>query len=285
MSDSVTYFLFISIGAVIQGSRYLRTREDFYKAAGILVASLLGFIPGKKEVHYDLSMHIGVVGFMFALLFGSIFRDKILRTLSERVILEFTLVFHYALWTQVGYESEFGRIALYIVSLPTLLVLGLALFPGKPPKFVKLVMYTWFISMNVYLLVMQLMVDEVTAFFQEPISAWTLGYAVIFGMICFHLVVNVFYLLNLLPIPGKRESMRECLKRVGEHVNVLVSKVDDSQIHPFATLAIVFAFAAVLYLNTLYSWIPEWVVIQALLVIFLFLSWISAPSEVSISDE
>lgn len=207
---------------------FLLLGQMSFKDAGILLiclaGSLAGFIPGKHEHHFDLSNHWFPVACIFAIAYAVFFKKKILEHIDKEILM---------VWTVVGLYTALQTP--FIIEHPPLLILIAVLcliaianaFAGFDSAYGwQVYFYIWFLCILISLLVSQFAFSSMFSIFghgsvpAEPFAMFVLG------MSFLYLVANVWYVIELIPIPGKHQSLDERLEEVEEAMDDLVQDYD-----------------------------------------------------------
>jgi len=269
-SDAILFFF---AGLLTQGFILLIGRMTM-KDAGIVLAcalgSLLGFIPGKHEQPYDPHLHYLVVVVIFTLGYTIFLKKKVLQHINKEILLVWTLV---AVYTALKIP--------YIVSHPQLLILLLMLsllavvnaFAGFDSSYCwKVYFYIWFLIVIVGIIASQFAFSTMFSILglsfshhsSENLEPWNM-FAI--GMTFLYLALNFICLVQLIPLPGKHQSIEDRLEEVEEAMDELADDYDDSQVQIGKTLALFIICAALLATNFFAQLVNDTVAISVLIAI------------------
>jgi hypothetical protein len=248
-SESVILFY---AGMVVQAV-FLPFGQLSWKDAGTFLiccgVSLAGFIPGKHEHNYDLRLHLFLAACLFAIIYAVCFKKKILERINREILMVWTLVGLY-----VVVETPF-IVANPYLSFP-LMVLSLIAVINAFASFDeqygwKVYFYIWFLCILIGILASQFAFSTMSAVFgfghntgpPNPIMAFVIG------MSFLYLAVNVWYVLELIPLPGKHQTFGERLEQVEEDLEILAEDYDVEQVRRWKTLLLLIFCVSLLAVN------------------------------------
>lgn len=271
MAGSTYLLQFLLLGAIVQSFRYLKSSRDYWSVGGILVFSALALLPGRKETVYDLNLHILLCAGFYCLFFNGIFKQRILPVVTERALLEYTLIAHYVLWVVWPYWPLRMSPGLSLpISFATGLVLLLGLTNWQPARSLKVFLYVWFILLNIGLIALQNSLDLIQKIFDSNLTLGNVAFAFATGMVFFHLMANLSCLFELLPLKGKHQSWKSRMQDLGEHIALLVEKYDPEQIRLCNTFFILLGLILLFLGNLHYNLIDPLYLVNGLLLILSF---------------
>lgn len=229
--------------------------------------ALFAMLPGKHENNYDPLFHALMAFSGFCFLVALTFHKEILPTLSEAMLLLYTVLFWFVFFSHYYHGSLLHKVSMGIAVIPTVITLYLVIDGRNSGSFLKLMMYVWFLVIVVCLGVFQFPLSDLSIFYREhqvpwitPLEAATSGAAYMF------LVANATYIFNLVPIPDRSQSWRERMEEWRKFTGVLVERFSDTQISPLRALTIVVVEASILALNENYQWLSTGLVINLVIV-------------------
>ncbi|MFH0875659.1 MAG: hypothetical protein V1859_07005 [archaeon] len=246
---------------VLLGKKILK---DYKMLLFGLAISLVGLTPGKHESNYNLYMHILFCFLYFAFLFSIYFKKEILPVIDERTLLLFNIILINLVATYLMIWRNFILLA---ITLPTLAVLYITFSVNKLNFASKLLLYIWFLIMNISLIIFKFSFGAMSFFFNEAeITSYSPIDIFLTGMVFLFLVSNAVYIFELIPIPGKHQSFSDRIKQLKEHICVLVSKYSDEQIKPWFGLFLIVILGGGFYLNFIFHIIPNEILMNFLIV-------------------
>ena len=241
--------------------------KDFAKLGVCCLGSLAGLIPGKHETNYHLNIHLFLVACAFAIVYAFCFKKKILERINKEILM---------VWTLVGLYIVL-RIPLVISYPPVfvpLLVLGLLpimnAFAGFDARFGwKVYFYIWFLCVLVGIAASKFAFSTMANVFgfghgTEQIAALQMF---VIGMSFLYLVVNLWYVVELIPLPGKHQSFSERLEQVQEDLEILADDYDDEQVRWWKTALLLAVTVSVLAANHFMNFVSDETLIPILIVI------------------
>jgi len=253
--------------------------KDFLKVGGCCVGSLAGLIPGKHETHYHLNFHLFLIACVFAIGYALCFKEKILERINKEILMVWTLVGLYiALRTPL--------VMSYPPIFPALLVLGLLpvinAFAGFDARYGwKVYFYIWFLCVLVGIAASKFAFSTVANVFDFSHSTETITALQMFviGMSFLYLVVNLWYVVELIPLPGKHQSFSERLEQVEEDLEILADDYDDEQVRWWKTVLLLAVAVSVLATNYFVNFVSDETLIPILIVILPVADKIKLPAK------
>jgi hypothetical protein len=234
----------------------------------IAVSVLCGMGQFKDLEHYDVHNHSLMTLGLFAFLFASYFKRDVLPVITEKVLLSYTLVFWFAFLSMFFDGSEGHRNLGAIALIPTGLTAFIAIAKPRLGFGLKLMLYAWFLCIVVSVGLMQFPFRHLDIFLAPSDSPWlTPVDCIVAGMAFLFLAVNVSYLYELVPIPGKSQSWASRLAEWHELTDLMTRRVDDAGPGYGQAALILVGQGGVLLLAYLYHWLPGGLVINAFLVL------------------
>jgi hypothetical protein len=104
----------------------------------------------------------------------------------------------------------------------------------------KLSFYTWFLTIVVSLGLFQFPFQHLSIFLSPEKSPWLNPLdCVVAGMAFLYLAVNMAYLFELIPIPGKHQSWSDRMKEWHQLTGLMTERFEDEPMHRFGMLLIV----------------------------------------------
>lgn len=263
--------IFFGLGIVLEVFNILRKNEglpgkkSLWKFAFVFVFPLLSFLPGKKEVGYHFDYHLFAYFVMAAMLTIILFQEAILPVIRERTLLIFTLIFWYLQVSVFGWTVILHPV--YALALGFSGVVLVNAFTGwDPPSSIKVALTVWFFAILLVTGWMTLGFPLASALNDgHVIGNWE---AFMYGISFFYLMAFYFYIIQLLPIPGKHQSFTSRIQQWKEYVRLLVSKYDQAQIQIWESLMIL-AFAALVFgVNYFYRYVEPGLLVSGIIVFY-----------------
>jgi hypothetical protein len=239
--------------------------KDAGKILACCAGSAFGLIPGKHEHNYNLSFHLFLVACIFAIGYAFCFKQKILEHIDKEILLVWNLIGLY-----VALQSPF------VVSHPELLILLLILslivvinaFAGFDKSYGwQVYFYIWFLCILVGIIASQFAFSTMLDIFgraAQPLDSFTLF---VVGMSFLYLAVNLWYLLELIPLPGKHQSLSDRLEEVEEAMEELAEDYDVESVPFWKTLLLLIFTTALLAANYTGHFISDTTLIPVLIVV------------------
>lgn len=239
--------------------------KDAAKILACCAGSMLGLLPGKHEHHYNLSLHLFLVACAFAIGYALCFKKKILEHIDKEILLVWNLIGLY-----VALQSPF------VVSHPELLILLLILsliavinaFTGLDKSYGwQVYFYIWFLCILVGIIASQFAFSTMLDIFghgAKPLNSFTLF---VVGMSFLYLAVNLWYLVELIPLPGKHQSFSDRLEQVEEAMEALAEDYDVESVPYWKTLLLLIFTTALLAANYVGRFVSDTTLIPVLIVV------------------
>jgi len=153
-----------------------------------------------------------------------------------------------------------------------LLVLAyLAALESPPGGIMRPLLYAWFVSAILFMTALLYLprlagIFSGKALFSGPIEA------VAAGMLFTYFAFYALQVFEMLPLPGKRESLESKMRDWHEHIKILSDKYSSTQLKPLHALAFIAIQSGALYFNHYLNIIEPLVAIELLLLLSLNLS-------------
>lgn len=241
--------------------------KDFPKLGGCCLASLLGLIPGKHETNYHLNLHLFFIACAFAIAYAFCFKKKILERINKEILMVWTLVGLYlALRTPL------------VMSYPPLLLLllGLGLLPvinafaGFDARYGwKVYFYIWFLCVLVGIAASKFAFSTVANVFEFSHATGEISALQMFviGMSFLYMAVNLWYVVELIPLPGKHQSFSERMEEVKEDLEILADDYDAEQVRWWKTVLLLAVAVTALAANYFVNYVSDETLVPLLIVL------------------
>ena len=256
---------------------------------GSYLFSLLSFLPGKREQHYNFENHIQnwpyVLLFFFALTFAIFYKDKVTAKLSEGITLLLSLSFIY--WTiDYGFTNYNNWFAISLISIAflftTFSILN-ALTNLHLSKGVRLTLSIWST-----IILFAFAIDNIIRVFTNPdIESSYLSDGLYIGLQYFLLGVSAVYIMQnymLLAafLPSKNGNYKNDLR---ENKKDHIDRFSDQQVSFGNSLFCILYAGTIYWLNYTYQILPRhtmiWLVIMTFPLILFILSMLNGRKNYS----
>ena len=212
----------------------------------VCAAALLGFYQKDSNGQYDLYIHLFAVACVFSAFYALVFKDRILTHINKEVLMLWNFVFLY-IYVQSGLFSI--PILTALVMLGSVIAIVNAFFSLDTSYALKAYFYVWFLALMVGILSSQFAFQSIAFFFNngqgapEPFGMFFIGASFLW------LAVNAWYIIELVPLPGRSQSFRSRLQEVKSDIAVLVSDYDVIQENRWVVLGIALCAGGLLAAN------------------------------------
>lgn len=219
--------------------------------------ALLGLLPGKHEHNYDVYIHFFFTAGVFAIAFAWTYRKYLLDPINREVLLAWNLIFLYA-----AMRTHAHPYFVYAATVIALVLFVNLFFPFDLRKHMQTAMYAYFLCIVAGTAFLYLSLSHITFFFNHGAGELPDAASVFFaGASLLYITVNMWYVYELNPIPGKHESLEHRMQAVREDAAMMEQAYDESfqplSYELFATAAI----AALLAGNFLGNFLGDSIVI------------------------
>jgi hypothetical protein len=256
------------LGVFAQVALLLNRNINFRGILGCAAFAAFAMVPGKHEHDYEPLFHLLMAFSFFSFMVALTYRKEILPILSEAMLLAYTILFWFAFYPYIDHGTPLQRTLLEIAVVPTAMTLYMAIYNGHSGGFLKLTMYAWFLIIIVCLGVLQFPVGDLAIFYKDRQIPWITPFeSAVAGMAFMYLLANATYIFDLIPIPGRNQSWKERMKDWAEFSDLLIQRVSDEQITVIQAMVVLVAELSVLFLNSVYHWLPSELMINLAIVV------------------
>ena len=232
MNEHLLLVLWFGLGVGLQVLLLIRGDWNWGKLAVCIIVGAAGMLPGKHEHQYQPYIHILIALGLFAFIFAIWFKDDLLPVISEKVLLSYSLIFWFAFFSFYYQGTERDNIFLGFLSLPSAATIFIALQRPKLNFVWKLCLYTWFLAIVVSLGLLQFPFQHLSIFLSPQANPWLTPLdCIVAGMAFLYLAVNIAYLYELIPIPGKNQSWKDRMKEWHELTDLMTQRFEDEPMH------------------------------------------------------
>ena len=208
MNDHLILVLWFGSGVALQALFLIRGDWNWGRLACALRFGALGMLPGKHEHVYEPFLHVLFSMGLFAFMFALSFKDDLLPVISEKVLLSYSLIFWFAFFSYFYKGTAWSNALAALLLLPTAATVFIAIQRPVLSFVWKLSLYTWFLIVVVSLGLFQFPFQHLSIFLSPQKSPWLNPLdCIVAGMAFLYLAVNMAYLFELIPIPGKNQSV------------------------------------------------------------------------------
>ena len=253
--------------------------KDFLKFGGCCLGSLAGLLPGKHESHYALNFHLFLVACVFAVAYAWCFKKRILERINKEILMVWTLVGLYiALRTPL--VASHPLVFLLLLMLGLLPVINA--FAGFDARYGwKVYFYIWFLCVLVGIAASKFAFSTVANVFAfrhatEEVNALQMF---VIGMSFLYLAVNLWYVVELIPLAGKNQTYWERLEKVKEDMKILAEDYDDEQVRWWKTCLLLAVTVSLLATNHFVNFVSDETLVPLLIIILPVVDKIKLPGK------
>lgn len=270
--ENIALLSALMLGILLKAVSYLKSKNDLLLLAALIVASLgLGILLEISESSRSpdpdnpVGKRIIISTVVFSLGFTYLFQSQLLRKISARALLGYTLILFYTAWVQLPVSDDGFHPALQMLAFAVTITLGIALIPLPPNPAVKFGMYVWFLLVDIAFMYQQYSFGVIKIIFNEPANVENLIFATLTGMVFLQLLINLVFLALAIPFVHRVENQWE-VQKLREHIDTLIAKVDESPGDSWNTLCFASGLGMALYLNARNEWLQPWIVMNGAII-------------------
>lgn len=238
----------------------IRGKGEWFKLLMVFGGSVLCTVySGFKEgfVFKELALMFFI---SFFLIFALAFRDRIFMKINEAHLLLWNILFGYLILLQYPQIVQSP-----VIFVPLIGLFSMVLFVNLSPitlSFVfKLFLSLWYLLMTGFILIQNIVTSP---FFLDATPLLSSEFLLSHFVEVLFLVLSSFYLMayyvhlvQLVPIPGKRESMKDMKVRVRDQSRFFVSLYEDHQSSPWKALLFVLFLGLIMFAQYRYQLIDN----------------------------
>lgn len=237
-----------ALGMVLQALWMLRGRflpGDARTVALSVGVSLFGLLPFRHESRYEPIQHGFGVCLSAAAIFTAFFRARLLPRIGGRILLAWNILLAFVV-LRAGWTSPWLLVPLGIFSALTVV----NAFSDMDRAFGwKVFFHAWFTAILVVLAIRGMDVGPLGQFLaaDPAVVQRSPSELLLTGGATMYLVTNAFFLLGLVPLPGKHQSWKERMEEIHRHMELLASGYVWEKDDPVRSLAVLVVLPLVLY--------------------------------------
>lgn len=197
---------------------------------------------------------------LYAIMFIFMFKKDILPYINEGIILQVTVISVYFAIT-----SKIPSVFTYILFIVVPYVIFLVVSKHEPKPITRLLLYVWFLIMSATIIGIMMYARFMRL---DQIAQFSALDAFLGGMIALRFFTPVFYLFQLIPIPGRHQSISERIILWKDDVALMTKRYSTFQLKTTTAILAVSLQTILLALNYFLHMLPEWVVIDGSFLLF-----------------
>jgi hypothetical protein len=267
MNEHLVLVLWFGLGVALQALLLIRGDWNWGRLALCCGFGALGMLPGKHEHVYEPFLHILFSMGLFAFMYALRFKDDLLPVISEKLLLSYSLIFWFAFFSYFYKGTPWNITLAALLVLPTAATVFIAVRRPNLSFVWKLALYAWFLSVVVSLGLFQFPFRNLYIFLSPEKSPWLNPLdCIVAGMAFLYLAVNMAYLFELIPIPGKNQSWADRMKQWHQLTSLMTERFEDEPVHRRGLLLIVGQGVALLFIY-FFHWVSAALAINLFVVL------------------
>lgn len=267
--DQYTFLWVFAAGVLVQALLIVREPRRMAGVLGLAAVALAGawFMADPED---DLLFQVALFTTLaFVVLFAFAYRDVAMPHISRRALLHYSLIWYYGVWLSAQAAPIEVPAWVYIAAaVPVALAAVVGFWPREPWRWVRVLMYVWFLVVMMFVLGGQFSGDRLQEIYDASgFSLELYAYGFVTGAV-FLLFGLYFIYATMLLMLRDRQSMWARLRGVrqpsvaGEHAGEMVRRVSGSRLSTIGA-ALLVAHGLLLFVNALYGWIDPPLLINA----------------------
>ena len=229
---------------------------------------LLGMVPGKNEHHYDLNLHLFFSCMWAASVFTSMFKYRLISRIGVRTILVLNILLLFLVYDKFGVSYLiFG-----VLFIPTLITLMNGFSDLDQTFGWQVFFYVWFSVVLVSIGLLHFGYGDLFKTFGfngetgqvDPFNLFFTGGAFLY------ILSNAWYVIMLIPVTGKHQSMENRMKNIREHMQLLAYGYIWEKGDVVGNIVTVIIFPLILILNYKFGFWSESLFVSIILVFLPF---------------
>src|ERR1700722_2811614 len=247
MDERLVLALWFGLGVGLQALLLIRGDWNWKRLAGGFGIGFVGMFPGRSERHYQPFVHILLSFGFFSCWFAMTFKDDILPVVSEKVLLFYSSIFWFAFFSYFYQGTVLHNVLLVVLLLPSAATVFICFVRPQLTFPWKLYLYAWFLCTVISLGLIQFPYHHLSIFLARQEIPWLTPLdCIVGGMAFLYLAVNIAYLYELIPIPGRDQSWKKRMKEWHELTSLMTQRVAEDQPTHQQTLVLLAGLGAVL---------------------------------------
>ena len=257
-----------ALGMVLQALLMLRARfqrGDARTVALSIGVSLFALLPFRHESQYQPAQHGLAVCLSAASIFTAFFRARLLPRIGGRILLAWNILLVFVV-LHAGWTSPWLLVPLGIVSVLTVI----NAFSDIDRTFGwKVFFHAWFTTILVVLAVRGMDAGALGEFLtgDPAVVRRSPAELMVTGAATMYIVVNAFFLLGLVPLPGKNQPWKERAEEIRRHMALLAIGYVWEKDEPVRSLAVLVVLPLLLYAAARWGAGSDRVIVPAVLAV------------------
>jgi hypothetical protein len=267
MNEHLVLVSWFGLGVALQALLLIRGDWNWGSLAFCVLIGSFGMAAGKHEYEYRPFLHILISLGIFAFMFAIRFKNDLLPVVSEKVLLSYSLILWFAFFSYLYKGAAWQNVLAAILLVPSAATVFIAFKRPKLNFVWKLCLYTWFLCIVVSLGLFQFPFQHLSIFLSPEKSPWLNPLdCIVAGMALLYLAVNMAYLFELVPIPGRHQSWADRMVEWHKLTGLMTERLEEEPMHRIGLL-ILGGQGAALAAIYFFHWVPAALAINVFVVL------------------
>ncbi|MFH1402749.1 MAG: hypothetical protein ABIH11_00595 [Candidatus Altiarchaeota archaeon] len=238
--ETLTAFFFV-LGILTESVIMVRKSGKWGEFISIIILSAITsffVFADNTNVNIIFPAMAGIIA--YAWMFATVFRKDMLPVITEEVILSHTILFWFLAFGVLRrfYFLRAMDNILLLALIPTAGALWISFTDRRLDFWGKAFFYSWFLLTSVIFMAYYFIGGVVSVAYEYIAGSLSVFDSFFMGIVFLHLIANIAYVFELIPIPGKHETMEHRMREWFGYCKVLVGKYSDRQMKPFHAMMI-----------------------------------------------
>lgn len=268
--DAYTFLWVFAAGVLVQALLIVRDPRRMPGVLGLAIIALAGawfMADPEDDVLFQVALFTTLA---FVLLFAFAYRDVAMPHISRRALLHCSLIWYYGVWLSARAAPVEVPSWVYIAAaVPVALAALVGFWPRDLWRWVRVLMYVWFLVVMMFVLGSQLSGDRLQQIYDASgfsLELYTYGFVtgavfLLFGLY-FIYATMLLMMRERQGVWGRLTGANRLRSVAGEHAGMMVNRFSGEGLSSVA-LVVVAAHGLLLGLNALYDWIDPSLLINA----------------------
>lgn len=245
-------------------------KGDGKKTLLAFTLGLAGMLPGKNEKEYSIPLHLFLSCMLAAFAFVQQFRKKLLVRIDGQILLAWNVIFLAVLFSRLDIVAWWPLFAIIVLPTAMTIING---FSDIDRTFMwQVFFYVWFTVIIVAVGLFHFAFDTLKVFWGTIPPETSLFNLIFAGASFLYILVNAWYALYIVPLPGKHQSFANRMQEVRAHMQLLAHGYLWKKDNIVANVALVIVLPFFFALNYFYQFADESFFVSLALVVTALIS-------------